>query len=249
MNAMAIRLLSRCIAVQRVQLRHFSVLINCACGSRGRVEYLHRVNRSAPGQRRTLITAVTSSPTILNKYPDDTQPPPTILPTIVDAGLAWASQTHNIDDPPAHAIILISKALIPRGKDPLLEALGRSNRLCGLNALVGVVDTVGEGAKGVSVLLASRNEEITIDTLKGVQTEAVRVGKWHAMDVEKDEAINLDDILASMRGGATTTPVAARPNLSSTEDFVFVLGEMEAVNSQTTTINQRYPSADIVWNS
>src|SRR5208282_3005818 len=179
MNAMATVSLFRCIALQRGQLRHFNVLISRACGSRGRIECLRRVNRSTLEQRRALITAVTNSPAILNKYPDDTQPPPTILPTIVDAGLAWASQTHNIDDPPAHAIILISKALIPRGKDPLLEALSQSNGLCGLNALVGVVDTVGEGAKGISVLLASRSEEITIDTLKGVQSETLRVGKWH----------------------------------------------------------------------
>ena len=113
MNAMAIGPLSRCVAFQGMQLRHFSVLISRACGCRGRVECLRRVNRS---NQRTLITAVTSSPTILNKYPDDTQPPPTILPTIVDAGLAWASQTHNTEDPPTYAIILISKALIPRGK-------------------------------------------------------------------------------------------------------------------------------------
>jgi hypothetical protein len=243
---MAIGPLSRCVAFQGMQLRHFSVLITRACGCRGRVEGLRRVNRS---NQRTLITAITNSPTILNKYPDDTQPPPTILPTIVDAGLAWASQTHNTEDPPAYAIILISKALIPRGRDPLLEALGQSNRLCGLNALVGVVDTVGEGAKGVSVLLASRSEGITIDTLKGVQTEALRVGKWHEKDIEKEECINFDDVLASIRGGATVPPVAARPNPSSTEDLVFVIGEMEAVNSQATTMNQKFPSADIVWHS
>jgi hypothetical protein len=237
--------LSRYIAIRRVQLSRLGVPLNDAGDSRSRIHCLCR--QPAFGQRRTLLTAVTSSPTILNKYPNDTQPPPRVLPTIVDVGLAWASQAHNENDPPTHAIILISKALIPRGRDELLQALGQSTRLCGLNALVGAVDTVGEGAKGVSVLLASRSEGITIDTLKGVQNEVLRVGKWHAKDVEDGESMNFDDILASMRGEKSVSVAAAPADSSPTKDIVFVLGEMEAVQSQALAINEQYSSATIVW--
>lgn len=246
MNTMFTGSLSQHAALSRIQLRPINLLIRSSGCSRSRIECLLKIRRN-PCQRRTLLTAVTSSPTILNRYPNDTQPPPTLLPTVVDAGLAWASQSHNPNDPPTHAIILVSKALIPRGKDDLLQALSQSNRLCGLNALVGAVDTVGEGAKGVSVLLASRSEGITIDTLKGVQNETLRVGKWHAKDVEKEETINFDNILASMRGetdGSLTT--AAKPDSSPTKETVFVLGEMEAVQNQALAINKKFPSAEIV---
>ena len=243
MNAMPPRSFC-CIAFRRLQFRHVGGFVSSRIRG-GEFECLSKV---CLGQRRPLLTAVTSSPKILTKYSDDIQPPATILPTIVDSGLAWASQKHNPDDPPAHAMILISKALIPRGKTELLGALGKSTRLCGLNALVGVVDTVGEGAKGVSVLLGSRSEAITIHTLDGLPIEALRVGKWHAKDEEKSETIDFDHVLASMRGEtASGTPIPARPDSSATKDLVFVLGEMEAVNNQATAINQKFPAANIVW--
>ena len=244
---MSIRSLPRYIALRRLQLRSVGVLIGSVRACPSSVKCTLEANLPAIEQQRTLLTAVTSSPTILNKYPEDTQPTATVLPTVIDAGLAWASQSHNPDDPPTHALILVSKALIPRGKDELLQALGLSNRICGLNALVGAIDTVGEGAKGVSVLLASRSEGVTLDTLKGVQNEALRVGKWHAKDVEKDESIDFDNILASMRGDSSSSlATAAKADSSPTKETVFVLGEMEAVQKQAVPINSKFPSADIV---
>lgn len=231
--------------LRRLQVYATHILIGRAGAFRGKFEPFCKFNPTASERRRTLLTAVTASQTIYNKYPEDI-PPPSVLSGLVDAALAWASQAQKSDDPPTHAIILVNKSLIPKEKDKLLQALGQSTRLCGLNALVGVVDAVGEGATGVSVLLASKSEGITIDTLVGRNIEALRVGKWHAKDEENDEQMDFDNILALVR---REKPVeAVLPEHSSTRDLVFVLGEMEAVHNQTTVINAKYPSADIVWN-
>jgi hypothetical protein len=196
--------------------------------SRATIECLGRIDKTPAGQRRTLLTAVTNSPTILTKYPEDTQPPPTVLPALVDAAISWAAEPHTKEDPPSHAIILVHKGLIPQGRDELLDALGQSTLLGGLSALVGVVDTVGEGAKGVSVLLASKSEYVSID-MEGVQNEVLRVGKWHAKDVETEETMNFDDILASIRGGtnrSAATPATGAPSStgeSLSANIVYVL--------------------------
>ena len=112
---------------------------------------------------------------------------------------------------------------------------------------MGVVDSVGEGAKGVSVLLASRSEDVSIDILEGVQNEVLRVGKWHAKDVETEDTTSFEDILASIRGGAHVS--AATPTSGvrfSGADSVFVVGEIEAVQTQASLLNEKFPSADIV---
>jgi len=239
--------LFRRISHRQLQLGPVDRIGGCLGCSRATIECLRRIDKTRSGQRRTLLTAVTNSPTILTKYPEDRQPPPTVLPALADAAISWAAEPHTKDDPPSHAIILVHKALIPQGRDELLDALGQSTRLGGLNALVGVVDTVGEGAKGVSVLLASKSEDVSIDTLEGVQNEVLRVGKWHAKDVETEETMNFDDILASIRGGtnrSAAAPATGAP--SSAGESVFVVGEMEALQTQAPLLNQRFPSANIV---
>ena len=240
--------LLRRLAPRRLQLSPVN-LRGGPDSSRTAIKYIRLIDASQSCQRRTLLTAVTNSPNLLTKYPANTQPPLAVLPTLVDAAISWAAEHHTTEDPPSEAIILVHKALIPQGQNELFDALSQSTRLGGLNALVGVVDTVGEGAKGVSVLLASKNEAVEIDTLEFAQNEVLRVGKWHAMDIEKEETINFDDILASIREGANVS--AAKPASGSKRlkgDSVFVLGEMEAVQTHASLLNQRFPSADIVLN-
>jgi hypothetical protein len=233
------------VHLRRLQLSSTNILIGRAGAFRGKFEPLRKFNPALSERHRTLLTAVTASQTIYNKYPGDV-PPPSVLYGLVDAALAWASQAQKSDDPPSHAIILVNKSLIPKEKDKLLQALGQSTRLCGLNALVGVVDAVGEGATGVSVLLASRSEKVTIDTLISEKSEPLRVGKWHAKDEENDEAMDFDSILSLVRGGKAVEAVPQEP--SSKQDLVFVIGEMEAVHNRAANINAKYPTADIVWN-
>ena len=232
--------LCRNIALKRFQLGHRRLYIAFP----GLSEFVLTIAQRQSVQRRSLLTAVTNSPRILNKYTDDIQPPPFVLTTVIDAGLSWVAQGHCPDDPPSHAIVLVNKSLIPRGKDELLQALHESTQLSGLNAVVAAVDSVGEGAKGVSVLLASQSEGITINSLEGIEKEEIRVGKWHAKDIEKDEPVDFDTILASVRGQTT---VEAAPSASRSKgSLVFVLGEMEGMQSLASQINSNYPSADIV---
>jgi len=196
-------------------------------------------------QRRTLLTAVTNSPTLLTQYGDD-QPPPEVISALVDAGFAWAEQGHRAEDPPTHAVVLVSKALIPRGTAELLQGLGKARRLTGINALVGVVDTVAEGAKGVSVLLASRKEGVQIETLAGRPAKELRVGRWHAKDREENAPFDFDQAMASIRGGKSVKPAERNPFENPPKDFVFALGEMESMNWEAAKINSRYPEADVV---
>jgi hypothetical protein len=196
-------------------------------------------------QRRTLISAVTNSPALLTQYGDD-QPPPEVISTLVDAAFAWAEQGHRSKDPPTHAVVLVSKALIPRGKEELLQGLSQARRLAGLNALIGVVDAVGEGAKGVSVFLATRQEGVQIETLTGLATKELRVGRWHAKDKDEKTPFNFDQVMASIRGGESMRPVERNPFEKPSNDFIFALGEMESMNKQAAKINSRYPSADVV---
>jgi hypothetical protein len=196
-------------------------------------------------QQRTLLTAVTNSPTLLTQYGDD-QPPPEVISTLVDAAFAWAEQGHRLKDPPTHAVVLVSKALIPRGKDELLQGLSKARRLAGINALIGVVDTVAEGAKGVSVLLASRKEGVQIETLTGVPPQELRVGRWHAKDRDEKTPFNFDEVMASIRSGKSMKAVGKNPFENASKDFIFALGEMESMNKEAAKINSRYPSADVV---
>lgn len=196
-------------------------------------------------QQRTLLTAVTNSPTLLTQYGDD-QPPPEVISTLVDAAFAWAEQGHRFKDPPTHAVVLVSKALIPRGKEEILQGLSKARRLAGINAVIGVVDTVAEGAKGVSVLLASRKEGVQIETLAGLPTKELRVGRWHAKDKDEQAPFNFDEVMASIRGGESMRPVEKNPFENPANDFIFALGEMESMNKQAAKINSRYPSADVV---
>ncbi len=203
---------------------------------------LRKVKLLSREQRRNLLTAVTSSPTLLRKS-SDVKPE---LAVLVDAALAWASKSHTSNDPPSHAVILIHKSFIPQGTDELLYALGESTQLCGLNALVGVVDSVGEGAKGVSVLLASSSEAVTIKTLKGSSKEEVRVGRWHAKDAETETTpMDFDKVMASIRGQPSSSP-AFIPPVSREREFVLAIGETEGTQSQAETISQMFPKADIV---
>jgi hypothetical protein len=127
-----------------------------------------------------------------------------------------------------------------------LYALGESTHLCGLNALVGVVDSVGEGAKGISVLLASKSEAVTIKTLKGSPKEEIRVGRWHAKDVETETTpMDFDNVMASIRGQASSSRPSI-PSISREREFVLAIGEMEGTQSQAETISQMFPKADIV---
>jgi len=239
--------LFRRITPRRLQPGPLGIIQPCTECSWAPIEFRRRIDKTRTQQKRTLLTAVTNSPTLLTKYPKDTQPPPTVLPGLVDAAISWASESHTTEDPPSHAIILVHKALIPQGRDQLLDALGQSTRLVGLNALVGVVDTVGEGAKGVSVLLASKSENVSIDTPEGVQNEVLRVGKWHAKDVETEDTTSFDDILASIRGGANVSAAMPVSGLNpSMEDSVFVVGEMETVQTRALFLNEKFPSVDIV---
>jgi hypothetical protein len=179
----------------------------------------------------------------LLESPNDTQPPH-VVGTLVDVALAWAAQGHHPKDPPTHAVVLVSKALIPNGTCRLLQGLSSSSRLAGLDALVGVVDTVGEGAKGVSVLLASHKERVQIDTMSGLLPMELRVGKWHAKDAEQNMPFNFEEVMASIRGGASVKPAQFSP--TAPRDFILALGGMETMSSQAPAINQRYPSADVV---
>jgi len=197
-------------------------------------------------QHRTLLTAVTNSPTILTKFPEGAQPPPNVLATLVDAAIAWAEQGHRRIDPPTHAVVLVSKDFIPTGKDELLQGLSSSGRLPGLDSLVGVVDAVGEGAKGVSVLLASREEGVIIDTLVGLPPRELRVGGRHAQDTKQSIPFNFADIMASIRGGPSDKPVGTSLGSSDSRDFIFALGVMETLSYEAARINLQYPSADFV---
>lgn len=211
---------------------------NANC-TRGQVDRIHSI------QRRHLVTAITTSPRLTD--PKNNEAAIARLPLLVDSALAWALRRHPPHDPPTHAIVLIRKPLIPRGKDELITALSETNELAGLNALVGVVDTVGGGATGVSVLVASKSEGVTIDKLKGPPNEALRVGKWHAKDVEDDDdGMNFDDVLASIRQGKEIPTAAVSMSQVSGKDLAFVIGEMEGVQNNTSKINERCPRADIV---
>jgi hypothetical protein len=210
---------------------------NANC-TRGEVDRIHSI------QRRCLVTAITTSPRLTD--PKNNEAAIARLPLLVDSALAWASRRHPPHDPPTHAIVLIRKPLIPRGKGELIKALSETNELAGLNALVGVVDTVGGGATGVSVLVASKSEGVTIDTLKGLQNEALRVGKWHAKDVEDDNGMNFDDVLASIRQGKEVPTAAVSMSQVSGKDLAFVIGEMEGVQNHASKINEKCPRADIV---
>jgi len=205
-----------------------------------------RRRRDAAEQCRTLLTAVTNSPMILTKFPEGTHPPPNAFATLVDTAIAWAEQGHRHADPPTHAVVLVSKDLIPTGKDELLQGLGNSRRLPGLDSLIGIVDTVGEGAKGVSVLLASREERIIIDALAGLPPRELRVGRWHAKDTEENIPFNFADIIASIRGGPSVKPVETSSSPSDSREFIFALGDMETLSYEAARINLQYPSADIV---
>ena len=195
-----------------------------------------------PVQCRTLLTAVTSSPSLLESPKSKPQ-----LSVLVDSALEWASKDYTSNDPPSHAIVLIHKSFLPKGNESFLYALGESKQLCGLNSLVGVVDAVGEGAKGVSVLLASSSEGVIIDTLTGSKKEELRVGRWHAKDVETedDEPMNFDDVMASIRGQASTMRPSVA-SISNEREFVFAVGEMEGAQSQAENLGQMFPKADIV---
>src|SRR5271169_2450044 len=137
MNTMSGGSLFRRIAHRRLQLGPVTPPRGSSESSRVTIDCLRRSDTSRSLQRRNLLTAVTNSPTILTKYPQDTQPPPTVLPTLIDAALSWAAEAHSKEDPPSHAIILVHKALIPQGRNELLDALGQSTRLGGLDAVVG----------------------------------------------------------------------------------------------------------------
>jgi hypothetical protein len=206
---------------------------------------LPQISPFRPRQQRTLLTAVTNSPALLTQYGDD-QPPPEVISTLVDAAFAWAEQGHRARDPPTHAVVLVSKALIPRGKEELLQGLSKTRRLTGINALIGVVDAIGEGAKGVSVLLASRKEGVQIETLAGLPPQELRVGRRRAKDEDENTPFNFDEIMASIRGRKSVKPVETNPFASAPRDFIFALGEIESMNNEASKINARYPSADVV---
>jgi hypothetical protein len=242
---MAFGSFSRFMGVQGLKLRAPATHIGRVFSPHCRTVSFHYRQPSLLQQRRTLVTAVTYSPRIIIP-PSDPQPPPKVVGSLVDAAILWASRRQPQEDPPTHAVILISKALIPTGEEELLQALSQSNSLRGLNALVGVVDYIGDGAKGASVLLASKSENVTIERLKGVQKEDLRVGRWHAKDVEEEGPIDFDNMMASIRGTAAS-PVVVSPTSSSSEsDLLFVLGEAEGIQGQVSVINQMFPKASIV---
>src|SRR5437763_3596443 len=60
---------------------------------------LRKVKPPSREQYRNLLTAVTSSPTLLRKSAD-IKPE---LAVLVDTALAWASKIHTSNDPPSHA--------------------------------------------------------------------------------------------------------------------------------------------------
>jgi hypothetical protein len=124
----------------------------------------------------------------------------------------------------------------------LLQSLGKAKKLGGLNAVVAIVDTVGYGAKGVSVLLASKDVKVTVDALESVAKKPLRVGRWHAKDEETNFFTSFDEVLASMRGEKKEPATAEQSN----KGFAFVLGELDSLNTQATKINHLLPSADIV---
>jgi hypothetical protein len=169
-----------------------------------------------------------------------------ILPNLIGSALAWASKPHSRKDPATHAIVLIRKQVIPKGKDTLLKILRETQQLSSLDVLVAVVDSIGSSPVGVSVLLASKSEKVSIKSLKGAKNDVLRVGKWHAKDTEEDESMNFEDILASIRKGKEVPSAAESTSESIGRDLVFVLGEMEGVQNQASSINKEYPLADIV---
>jgi hypothetical protein len=101
-------------------------------------------------------------------------------------------------------------------------------------------------ATGVSVLLASKSEGVNIELLESAKKEVLRVGKWHAKDKEEDEPFNFENVIASMRTGNVVPEPVTPTSHSLGRDLVFVMGERDAIQDQTVTLNQRFPLADIV---
>jgi hypothetical protein len=129
-----------------------------------------------------------------------------------------------------------------------MTSLGKSERLRGLDAVIGVVDYMESGSKGASVLLASKSENVTIEQLSGVEQEDLRVGRWHAKDVEEDGPIDFDNMMASIRGTEAPT-VVVEPKSSLEQELVFIIGEAKSIQGQISGIRQTYPNATIVYAS
>jgi hypothetical protein len=228
------------------QLKTPGVHISRTLAPHRRTECLHNIQTVPRDQSRTLVTAVTYSPRVT--IADPRPPPARVVGSLVDAALSWANVDHRSADPPSHAIILVSKELIPSGEVELVAALGRSEQLRGLDALVGVVDYMECGSKGASVLLASKSENVTIEQLSGVEEEVLRVGRWHAKDVEEDGPFDFDNMIASIRGTEAPT-VVVEPKSSSKKELVFTIGEAKSIQDQISCIRQTYPNATIVYAS
>lgn len=202
-----------------------------------------------PFNRRHLLTAATLNPPPLGPKSQKRERLAVQIPELVKAALSWASTTHKSSDPPTHALIILGRDLIPRAKQELLSLLRPVDQLNTLDSIIGVTDRVGKDGNGVSVLLASGKEGVTIETVRGEETEVLRVGKWHAKDEEDNDGgapFDFDNILASIRKGAQLTASDGTGKQAIGNEFVFALGEAEGLQKQAIAINQHYPTADVV---
>ena len=206
-------------------------------------------------QTRRFLSAVTLSPPLVPSRQFLEGDVATVLPGLIEATFAWASVGFERTDPPSqpsHALILVGRNLLPTDRETLLNSLATVEQLKTVNAVVGAVDRVGYDGRGVCVLLASKEEGITFETIKGSQPELLRVGRWHAKDEEpeEDEPFDFDNVMTSIKKGAEVTTVEnngeSEGKAAIGKEFLLALGEAENLQKQAIQINQNYPTADIV---
>jgi hypothetical protein len=195
-------------------------------------------------QTRNLLTAATFNPPTQLSADNPTQ----VLPGLVEAAFAWGARGFKSANPPSHSVILISRDLLPSDNQVLLSSLSIVRQLSVTNTVVGIVDKVGIQGKGVSLLLASQDEGVTFETVKGTETELLRVGRWHAKDQEPDEEepFDFDNVIASMKKGSQIKSVKSTGKEAIGKEFVLALGDGTTLQQQALEINQQYPTAEIV---
>jgi hypothetical protein len=203
------------------------------------------------GQRRGLLTAITYIPP--TRYlPRETPFQPTVLTQLLDVSLAWATNLHpkEKNDTVTHALVLVSKSLVPDGKTQFRAACLAAPNLTALdNYVVGVVDCVGHGKHGIAVLATTGRQGARFVRIPGPEIQELRVGRWHSKDAEEEDTkeFDFDDVLASIRQDRTRK---VEPQVRNPEDFrnhfVFTLGNTFSLTELSREIKRLYCRSDIV---
>jgi hypothetical protein len=210
-----------------------------------------RSHRHTVFQNRGILTAITYTPPS-KILPTNEACPPNVLTQLLDVTLAWATKDYQkTNDKITHALVLVSKTLVPQGIDNFRQACSASPNLSAVKEhVVAVVDCVGDGTHGITALITTNEQRAAFQPIPGPELQELRVGRWHAKEVEQEETkeFNFQDVLASIR--QNRKPFAGRPvaegNCKHRNHLVIALGNMYSLTSLSTEIKKKYLRADIV---